>query len=172
MARMYLMSGMSGSGKTTFAQKFAAENHLQYLCIDDFYALMNGDEKRHEDEHYVWQVFFLAIHLAEEHGRDIIIDTNAPTKSKRIEFLDWFPNFEHHLIFIEASEELCIKNNASRNRQIPIDEMDRMFSELEHPMSSEDRRWNSISVYRNEDNKEFNLLAQFRYNALEGGWCL
>jgi len=153
------MSGMSGSGKTTFARQFAKDNNLQYLCIDDFYTLMNGDEKRHEDEHYVWQVFFLAIHLAEEHGRDIIIDTNAPTKSKRIEFIDWF-------------KELCIKNNASRNRRIPMGEMDRMFTELEHPMISEDRRWDSITIYRNEDNKEFSIMARLRYDAWEGGWCL
>ena len=37
MAKMYLMCGLSGAGKTTFAKKFAEENDLIYLSIDDFY---------------------------------------------------------------------------------------------------------------------------------------
>ena len=37
MAKMYLMSGLSGSGKTTYARKFAADNDLLYLNVDDFY---------------------------------------------------------------------------------------------------------------------------------------
>ena len=169
MAKMYLMSGMSGSGKTTFARRFAEENDLQYLCIDDFYALINGDEKRHEDEHYVWQVFFLAIHLAEEHNRDIIIDTNAPTKSKRTEFLDWFPNFEHHLIFVDASFELCVKNNNSRNRVIPFAEMIKMFSEIEYPFFYEDNRWKDVRIYSNQDNNGYKLIRLLNKDNSDNG---
>ena len=34
---MYLMCGCSGAGKTTYSKKFAKENNLKYLGIDDFY---------------------------------------------------------------------------------------------------------------------------------------
>ena len=36
MAKMVLMCGCSGSGKTTFAKKYAEENNLLYLGIDEF----------------------------------------------------------------------------------------------------------------------------------------
>lgn len=155
MAKLYLMSGPSGAGKTTFAKKFAENHGYQYLGIDDFYALINGDERRHEDETDVWLIFFKAIQLTEMHGRDIVIDTNSPTRTKRSEFLDWFPNFEHHLIFVNASFDLCVKNNASRYRQIPLDELRAIYDSVEHPSKEEATMWKTASFYLNENNTEF-----------------
>lgn len=164
MAKMYLMSGASGAGKTTFAKQFIsnlemiAQKEIQYLCIDDFYRVFNGSEKRHEDEFDVWIAFFQAIHLAELKGRNVLIDTNSPTLTKRIEFLDWFPSFEHHLIFIDANAELCIKNNKSRNRVIPMEEMQNILASVERPTPNEDARWKTISMYRNNDNKHYEMI--------------
>ena len=161
MAKMYLMSGPSGAGKTTFAKQFLQDKtDVQYLNIDSFYAVFNGSETRHEDEFDVWIAFFQAIHLAELKGRDILVDTNAPTITKRTEFLDWFPSFEHHLIFISADAALCIANNANRNRVIPPDEMERILASTKVPAKNEDARWKSISVYRNENNEGYRLLRQ------------
>lgn len=44
---MYLMTGISGSGKTTFARDFALKNNLRYLNIDNFYLATFGDENTH-----------------------------------------------------------------------------------------------------------------------------
>lgn len=134
MAKMYLMCGCSGAGKTTFSKKFAKEHNLRYLGIDDFYAKINGDECLHTNTFEVWIEFYKAIHEAEVNNIDCIIDTNAITKSHRGQFLEWFPTFEHHLIYIEANESLRKKNNMSRRRQVPNDTMDRMTALLEKPI--------------------------------------
>lgn len=155
MAKMYLMCGTSGAGKTTFAKQFADDHALTYLGVDDFYKMFNGSEHLHEDEFDVWIAFFQAIHLAEMKGRDCIIDTNAPSIVKRTQFLDWFPSFEHHLIYITAPLELCIKNNASRNRQLPYDDLRRMWENFEVPVAEEDARWESVTCYKNKDNSGF-----------------
>ena len=150
------MSGMSGSGKTTFAKRFTKENGLRYLCVDDFYAVFNGSEKVHEHEFEVWMAFFQAIHLAEQDGVDVIVDTNAPTPVDRIQFINWFPNFdEHHLIFITARFELCMKNNASRSRVVPPDVFKSIHESIQLPKFSEDPRWTSISYYKNDNNERF-----------------
>lgn len=150
------MSGPSGAGKTTFAKQFAKDNGYQYLCIDDFYALINGNEQAHEDETDIWLIFFKAIHLAELHGRNVVIDTNSPTKTKRTEFLDWFPSFEHNLIFVNAPFELCAQNNASRNRKIPVHELREIYDSVEIPSdSTEDDRWISITSVQNCNNNGF-----------------
>ena len=135
MAKMYLMCGCSGAGKTTFSKEFAKEHNLKYLGIDDFYALINGDECLHTNFFEVWIEFYKAIHDAEINNIDVIIDTNAITKSHREQFLEWFPTFEHHLIYIEASEVLRKKNNMSRRRQVPDDAMDRMTALLQKPIN-------------------------------------
>lgn len=156
---MYLISGPSGAGKTTFAKQFAKDNGYQYLCIDDFYTLINGSEWWHEDETDIWLIFFKAIHLAEMHGRDTVIDTNSPTRTKRTEFLDWFPSFEHNLIFVYAPFELCVQNNAGRNCKIPADELREIFDSVETPSDApEDERWNSIYSVENKNNTGFSCV--------------
>lgn len=158
MSKLYLMSGSSGSGKTTFAKSFAKEHDLLYLCPDDFYGLIHGDERIHKDEFDVWMTIWRAIHLAEVNRRDCIVDTNSPTHVDRDQFLNWFDSFdEHHLIFVSATPELCMKNNAARRRVIPEAEMKRILSKVEPPTLNEDSRWDSITICRNDDNSGFSV---------------
>ena len=149
------MSGPSGAGKTTYAKKLAEERGIQYLGIDDFYRMFNGSESRHEDEFEVWLAFYEAIHLVEKHGRDCVVDTNSPTVSKRTEFLDWFPSFEHHLIYITASQELCWQNNQSRTRKIPRETFNDIYDSVQPPTDNEDPRWVSIQRFTNYCNTRF-----------------
>lgn len=154
MAKMYLMSGCSGVGKTTFAKKFAEENNLLYLGTDEFYALINGDEIIHENSFEVWIALYQAIHAAEMNGRDCIVDTNALTVVHRDQFLDWFPTFEHHLFFISANEDLRRANNLSRRRQVPEEKMNEMSVRVQYPYWEKlDVRWQSLTWYANIGNK-------------------
>lgn len=169
MSKMYLMCGLSGAGKTTFAKKFAEENGCIYLGIDDFYACYagtNGIKSPWSDSHAsfdVWIKYFYAIHTLEQEGKDILIDTNAPTFVKRQQFIDWFPCFdEYNLIYIAVNEELRYKNNLARGRVVPPDEMERMRNEFQPPvhMIDEDngfyifpeKRWNNVMAYINKNN--------------------
>ena len=163
MAKMYLMCGLSGAGKTTFAKKFVEKNNLIYLSIDDFYKEYGHGNYDEDTGFNVWIEFFKAIHVFEKYRADILIDTNAPTFVKRQQFIDWFPSFdEYNLIYIAIDdEELRKKNNASRGRVVPMDEMLRMREEFEEPIFYIDgdmthriseKRWNNIFVYKNINN--------------------
>lgn len=151
MAKMYLMCGCSGAGKTTFSKEFAKEHNLKYLGIDDFYALINGDECLHTNTFEVWIEFYKAIHEAETNNIDVIIDTNAITRSHREQFIEWFPTFEHHLIYIEAAPELRNKNNKSRRRQVPDDVMIKMHYKLQVPWL--DEQFKTITIITNAKNE-------------------
>lgn len=152
MAKMYLMCGLSGVGKTTYAKQFAADNNLLYLGVDDFYAKVNGDECIHENQFEVWIEFFKVIHEAEVNEIDCIVDTNAITRCHREQFLEWFPTFEHHLIFIQADEKLRYANNKSRRRIVPDEVMLKMYIDFEYLTFSEKLYWDSIIMIRNKDN--------------------
>ena len=160
MAKMYLMCGCSGAGKTTFSKVFAKEHNLKYLGIDDFYALVNGDECLHINTFDVWIEFYKAIHEAEVNDIDVIIDTNAITKTHREQFIEWFPTFEHHLIYIEASEALRKKNNMSRRRQVPDDVMDKMTALLEKPINESFKTLTYIFNLNNEFQKPIVLKGE------------
>ena len=151
MAKMYLVCGASGCGKTTFARRYIEQGCL-YFSPDSYYALINGDAGRRENLFEVWISLFVAIHVAEKCGRDCVVDTNALTVGRRAQFLDWFPGFEHHLVYIEAEEDLRRKNNINRSRTIPEIIMDQMAQELVPVTPGEDLRWNSISFWVNKEN--------------------
>lgn len=157
--RLYMLCGISGSGKTTFAKKLARERELQYICPDDFYKTMNGDERLHINEFDVWISIFRALHLAEEQNRSCVFDTNNPTLVSRVQILDWFPGFEPHLIYIHANEALCRFNNANRRRRVPPEEMDRMIAAFQPPRLDEDARYASITFLENEDNSGYVTTA-------------
>ena len=158
MAKMYLMSGCSGAGKTTFAKAFAMEHDLKYLGVDDFYAFVNGDECIHTNTFEVWIAFYQAIHEAEVNNIDVVVDTNAITRSHREQFIEWFPTFEHHLIYIDANIELRMKNNKSRRRQVPDDVMVKMTERLQSPWF--DEKFESIIWVVNNENhfEEYTML--------------
>lgn len=157
--KIYIMSGMSGSGKTTFAKKFAEEHGLLYLNPDVFYAAFNGSETVHEHEFEVWIALFQAIHAAEVSGKDVIVDTNAPTYVDRVQFINWFPSFEHHIISIIAPYELCYKNNANRARRIPEHEMMHMWHRLTLSTPGEEPEFVSHTYYYNENNSGFKPMS-------------
>ena len=159
MAKMYMMCGLSGCGKTTYAKSFAESNNLFYLGIDEFYEWYNGDECIHENGFEVWIEFYQAIHRAEQNNVDILIDIDAPTFVDRTQMLDWFHGFdEYHLICVTADEKLRRLNNNSRTRKVPAAEMDNMLFRWEYPFHwKEDGRWDTILEVKNVNNCWWNV---------------
>ena len=149
MAKMYLMHGLSGAGKTEFAKRFAEKNNLRYLSIEDFYAAFFGSELIHKNEEEVWAAFEIAIRVAEKETVDIIVDTNSPRRADRDWFFDKFPTYSINLIIIDAPVEECLENNRRRERRIPEDEMQKMIAELEPVTEDELPRYESVTVYKN-----------------------
>lgn len=149
----YLVCGLSGVGKTTFTKKFAEDNGLKYLGADEFYAKVNGDERIHTNKFEVWIELFKAIHECEQAGIDCVVDSNALSASGRDEFINWFPGFNHHLIFIDADDRLRQANNDMRERRIPESVMMSMRNKLEHPVwNVMDKRWKSLTSIVNSNN--------------------
>ena len=154
--KLFMMCGVSGSGKTTFARRFAENHRLRYLNPDNFYAIYNGDEREHKHEFEIWMALFRALHMAEQDGVDVMFDTNAPTVVDRTQILDWFPGFEHHLICVTAPPELCLANNRARNRVVPEDVMEQMIQSF-NPPTNDDARWQTVTCLVNESNHGFTM---------------
>lgn len=152
----YLVCGLSGVGKTTFTKKFAEDNALKYLGADEFYAKVNGDERIHDNKFEVWIELFKAIRECEKAGIDCVVDSNALSASGRDEFINWFPGFSHHLIFIDADDKLRQSNNHARERKIPESIMMSMRNKLEYPIwNVMDKRWKSLTGIVNSNNHYF-----------------
>lgn len=173
MANMYLVCGPSGVGKTTFSKRFATQHNMVLFDIDEFYKLINGSELNRENKFEVWIEFFKAIHDAEISNVDCVVEASGITRHQRREFVEWFPSFNHHLIFITADQELREKNNSKRERQVPAWRMKDMSSRMQQPLlNTDDSMFDSISVIFNSNNifqepvtyKGANNLLNFNYN--------
>lgn len=162
MAKMFLMTGPSGAGKTTLSAQLVHEQNLRYLSIENFYLAFFGDETAHIHEEEVWQSFYEAIKLAEKDGVDILVDTNAPAREDREWFSRLFPNFEINLIVVEAPEELCRANNLARARTIPESDMDEIFANLEPVTDDEMKIYSSVNLYRNNDNSGVKFVKKLK----------
>lgn len=154
MPKLHLVCGLSGTGKTEYSKNLAKQLDILRVSPDDIYAMFNGSDLDRRNKFEVWQTLFLIINTALKNNRDIIVDTNAVTKQQRAEIVGWFPEFEKHLILIEAPEELRRENNRQRTRVIPEKNMDRMLAKYERPEPDE-AGWESITYLYNENNTEF-----------------
>lgn len=163
MADFYLMCGMSGAGKTTFAREYAKANNLRYISIDQFYNAFFGDENTHIHEFDVWMAFYRAIELAGRDGVSVIVDTNSPTRSNREEMYNWFHHmfYNCYLIFVDALPSVCCANNLQRKRQVPEQEMANMLKRFERPRFSEKSLWREIYEVDNIDNSFSEMKEMF-----------
>jgi predicted kinase len=152
MVKMFLVCGISGVGKTTLSYRMAEKHNLLRIGVDDFYAKVNGDERDRSNKFEVWIEFFQAIHAAEKAGMDCVVEISGLTRNQRMEFIDWFPTFEHHLIFIEAAAELRNMNNKSRARTVPEWRIAEMESRVQLPNLDTDDCFDTIAFITNKDN--------------------
>lgn len=65
MANFYLVCGISGGGKTVLSKRIIGKNpNIVFYDVDDFYKLINGDERIHKNSFDVWHLLFKVLHEA------------------------------------------------------------------------------------------------------------
>lgn len=155
--KLFVMCGMTASGKTTFAKMLSEHRELQYIDPDRFLDRLNG-------EFFVRMSTYSALYEAEQARLDTILDASNPSFAGRIHLTELFPEFEHHLIVIEADFDLCVKNSATRRvPEISEQEMRRIWSTFQFPEIQEWKYWKSMIWYRNLNNKGFQQMHMIRH---------
>ena len=72
---MICLSGLPGSGKTTWAKEFLKKHpEYHYFSPDIYYERINGDDRIRDNTFKVWMTMFQEIHEAEQAGYDVLID--------------------------------------------------------------------------------------------------
>lgn len=178
MAKMYVMCGVPGSGKSTFIKNFAS-------CLSSKYHIVSRDEIRFklldmkedknadyfscEDE--VENLFYTAIFNSIQNEVDCFVDaTHINKKSRRKLFkklldinkdnfeLGFFRPEEVIAIYFETDLETCLKNNHKRSGRalVPDYVIKNMYNSYERPLMKEGFDWVMdakalITVYLKEE---------------------
>lgn len=161
MSNFYLICGISGGGKTTLSKKISElNNNITLFDVDNYYEKINGDECIRNNKFDIWITLFQDLHKSEINGEDVLLTTNALTVSQRRQFVEWFPTFNHHLLWVTSPKEKCIYGNNIRRRHVPRVVLLTQWEKMEFPNASESG-WNTITqitnCWDNENYIIFNL---------------
>ncbi len=162
MLNFYLVCGISGGGKTVLSKRIADKNPSidVRLDVDEYYAKINGDETIRDNFFDVWHTLFADLHKYEMEGKDVLLTTNSLTVSQRRQFIEWFPTFKHHMIWVTAPWEKCVEGNSSRRRNVPLNKLSAQWERMEFPNANE-AGWDSIvhitNCWDNENYIVYNL---------------
>ena len=161
MGNFYLICGISGGGKTVLSKRIVNKNPgLLIYDVDKYYELINGDECDRSNWFEVWIKLYQDIHESELRNEDILLTTNALTISQRRQFIEWFPTFSHHMLWVTAPKEKCLLGNQERVRHLPDEVLLRDWERMEFPNSNENG-WDTIAqitnCWDNENYIIFNL---------------
>ncbi len=158
MANFYLICGFYGSGKTTLAKELSKTNNIKLIDVDKRYEDINGDECIRNNSFDVWMSLYKEIHESELSNNDIIFCTSSLQERQRQEFLEWFHNFNFHLIWVMSPWDICLENNYKRTRKIPLEKLTRDWQLIEIPNPNENG-WNTIThIYNFNNNEKYDIL--------------
>jgi predicted kinase len=136
-ARLYVLTGIPGSGKSTYAR-----DHLGRcvrVSLDDLRKMMSGRDYHAEYEPMVAEagraVLEALLARANDVGYDLVLDATNVTRAWRADAIARARRHgvEPYSIFVDVPFEVAVQRNATRGRVVPEDVLQRFHGQLEPP---------------------------------------
>lgn len=134
--KLFIMIGISGSGKSTHAKKIAVENTAQIVETDAIRKELSGNE---EDQTKNGEVFSLAKRRVQSiisAGNNVVFDATNVKKRDRKDFIDIGKDVvgcEIIACYIRPNLEVAKKQNSMRTRKVPEFVLEKHFNSIEPP---------------------------------------
>lgn len=156
--KLYIMVGLSGSGKSTIAQKLAQEHeNTVIVSSDQIREELTGDYENQDRNDEVFKVFHKRIRENLENNKNVIADaTNLTMKSRRailqnIKRLD----VEKICYIVPKPIPLCEIDNKNRYHPVPDEVLDKQILRFQVPFYEEG--FSKIIVHRDIKWKEYQM---------------
>lgn len=146
MPNMICLAGMPGVGKTTWARNFLMR-HSDYFYFnpDEYYKRINGVDTDRTNTFEVWHAMFRDIYIAMKDGKNVLVDSDNLTFHQRTQWVEWFPDFVHVLVFFEEPYEVCYARMMKRQRKLSYGAMITKWSKWQRPtMETDGNFWQHI----------------------------
>lgn len=150
MARLIILVGLPGSGKSTYAKSIMdPEGQLQYCSSDKVREELYGDQNIQGDPNKVFRVLHNKVKNQLDRGYDVIYDaTNVTRKNRRSiiqEVKKYCDEIEAHIIW--APVDQCISRDRDRKRSVGEDVIRKFLHRWQSPFY--DEGFTKIKVVRN-----------------------
>ena len=140
MGKLYVLCGIAGSGKSTFALDYILKNRLwaHRVSTDEIRKELYGDEACQKDPKKVFQIAYDEIYKWLPNN-DVVFDATNISRSFRKKLINAFREYADELIciYFVPNVELAIKRDRGRSRSVGSAVIRRQAEQLEVPTKEE-----------------------------------
>lgn len=136
MRTAYIMVGVPGAGKTTFAKRYLS--HAVYLGTDNIREELYGKELTLRGRKKVRRILYKRMQEVLSAGNDIVIDCTNITHRRRKVLLDKLPSGVQAIaVYLDTPLMVALRNNRRRKRHVPMIGILTMYQMLSEPSETE-----------------------------------
>ncbi len=150
--KLIICCGIPGSGKTYYSKKYIEKNpNTVHLSSDSIRAELHGDESIQGDPNEVFTLMQKRAIEALNNGQSVVYDSTNMTRKDRSYIISQCPKFvkiEAYVVW--APIETCIERDATRERTVGKEVIDRMLKRFQAPFV--DEGFDDIYVHYSVDN--------------------
>ena len=145
---LFMMIGIPGSGKSTYAKdmvdNFNNEDRIiDYISRDEVrFSLLKEGDPYFSRENEVYKIFTNKIKESLKNGHDVIADATHITwgsRHKLMQAIRGIDNVEIVAIVMNTSYDTCERRNMEREGRacVPTSQLERMWEQFEYPLENE-----------------------------------
>lgn len=119
MAKLIILSGVPGAGKSTFARENQWGGPVVILSTDNIRKTLTGNASCLDKDEIVWRYIYAVLEKPHVNATYIVDATNIATK-RRLSYLQYVGNFESiEFIYLHVAGDVALGRNSSRDRKVP-----------------------------------------------------
>ena len=144
VVKLIMMVGISGSGKSYYANKIAEKENGVVFSSDTLRAELYGDENDQSHNQEVFNELHKRIRNHLREGGVAIYDATNLNMKRRMAFLQELKRIpcEKEVVLVLASRDKCIEQNDARERKVPHSVIDKQIKQFQCPQKFEG--WDNI----------------------------
>lgn len=134
-----VMIGISGSGKSTYANGLKTSLNAQLVETDAIRLELTGDAEDQSQNGRVFEVAKKRVNNYLTEGKNVIIDATSLSMKERKDWIETGKanNAEVRAYFIDTPIDVCKAQNNKRNRKVPEWVIDKQANKLHPPTKAE-----------------------------------
>lgn len=154
MKTLIVMSALPGSGKSTWANKYASEHkNVFILSIDEIRFEVTNSYSDFSKQKKVWKIFNKRLRkLSKANDATIILDALNDTNEARLNYLHDFPNFDEYVLVYMKKDKTQLQyfnRKRPKNRWVPEESLKKLYDHFEDVSDEVKKAYNKIIVIKN-----------------------
>ncbi|MCR5184692.1 MAG: ATP-binding protein [Bacilli bacterium] len=159
MAKLILLSGVPGSGKSYFADAFrkAIGGHVYVVSSDALRYEVTGNQQNLDEDKLVWKMFYGMAHVyaMDKNGICILDATNSVCKYRTSIIAPFRKLYEEiHLVAFDLDKDVVRSQNLNRLFPIKPEILEELFEKYEYPNEQDDEFFDSVTMIKDHNIEE------------------